>query len=139
VHDYANVYFDAHNPTLSRLRDRNHMLAVVRLSTAILDLPGAFIATKNAACTGVEFHRSPDGLTHLDAALVYAEFWTDPDEAVKREKGYTKCAELLVPDRIDPAHILGAYVASEKGRSAFTAIETRLAAIIKPGLFFGAF
>lgn len=137
VHEFANVYFDAHNPTLSRLRTRNATLTVLRVSPGILDIPGTMIATRNAASGGVEFHPSPAGLAHLDAPRLYAEFWLDPDEEVKREWGHIKCAEVLVPDVIDARHIEGAYVVSDACAGRVRSLCGGLDVVVWPQLFFG--
>lgn len=38
LHDYANVYFDAHNPMLSKVRCRNDSICVLRVKKDILNL-----------------------------------------------------------------------------------------------------
>jgi hypothetical protein len=40
LHEYANTYFDARNPMMSRRRDERHQIAVVRISPDVLDLDG---------------------------------------------------------------------------------------------------
>ena len=138
VHDYANLYFDAHNPALSRRRSLNASLSVLRVSPAVLDIPGTLIASQNAASAGVQFYPSPDGLLLLDRDVVYAEYWTDPDPDIQRERGYVKCAEVLVPDRVDPDFILGAYVRSAERREALRRLAPALEVTSKPRLFFQA-
>ena len=36
LHDYANLYFDAHNPMLSRLRERNDTICILRVGAGVL-------------------------------------------------------------------------------------------------------
>lgn len=135
VHTYANVYFDAHNPTLSRRRDLNDRLAVLRISQAILDMPGTVVATQNAASDGVQFHPSPAGLAHVDHDKVYAEWWTT-DAAIKEEWARIKCAEVLVPDAIPPGYIVGAYASSDAARDALARLAPGLAVMARAGLYF---
>src|SRR5215470_4652905 len=40
LHDYANLYFHARNPMMYKRRARHAELAVLRVSTSILDVPG---------------------------------------------------------------------------------------------------
>jgi hypothetical protein len=44
LHDYANLYFDAHNPMLSKRRDKNDTICVLRIDHAVLDVPGVIAA-----------------------------------------------------------------------------------------------
>jgi len=136
VHAFANVYFDAHNPTLSARRSSNDHLAVLRVSTDILDIPGTFIATQNAASAGVTFIRASRGLAHLDHARVYAEYWLHEDPMTQAEWSYAKCAELLVPDRIPPEQITGAYVCSEDASLRFARLAPGLPTTVRPRLYF---
>ena len=59
LHDYANLYFDAHNPMLSRLRAQNDDICILCVDPTVLDLPGVIIADRNAASDWVRF--SPVG------------------------------------------------------------------------------
>jgi hypothetical protein len=110
VHEYANVYFDARNPMMSKRREQRKELVVIRISPAALDLPGAVIADGNAASDVTRFEVSPQGLEILDEERVYAEWWTDQDIVAHTEKKRQRCAEVLVPDMIPPSYILGYYV-----------------------------
>lgn len=50
LHDYANLYFDAHNPMLSKLRARNDDLCVLRVDAKVLELPEVVVTDRNTAC-----------------------------------------------------------------------------------------
>jgi hypothetical protein len=110
LHDYANLYFDARNPMMYKRKNGVVPLAVVRLHPAVLDLPGAVITDGNAASDNTSFSPSPSGLARLDEERVYAEWWDNPDYWTKVELKRARCAELLVPDRVEPRFILGCYV-----------------------------
>lgn len=64
LHDYANLYFDAHNPMLSRVRERNDTICVLRVDAGVLDLPGVIIADCNASSATFIFSRLLKGLLH---------------------------------------------------------------------------
>src|SRR5882672_6495886 len=49
LHEYANVYFDAHNPMLSKCRQRNNEICVLRVNPTVLDLPSVIVTDRNAA------------------------------------------------------------------------------------------
>ena len=49
LHDYANLYFDAHNPMLSARRSKNNEICVIRIKSDVLDLNDVIVTDKNAA------------------------------------------------------------------------------------------
>lgn len=137
LHDYANLYFDAHNPMLSKRRNKNDMICVLRIDHAVLDVPGVIVADCNAASNYVRFYTVEVGIQALDRDLVFARFWTnasDPFEAMRRKS--IKCAEVLVPDTVTPELLIGAYVANERALCALEALGTQLPVIINDGMFF---
>lgn len=111
LHDYANLYFDAHNPMFSKVRDYNDEICVLRISPEVLDLPEVVITDRNAAADLVAFYPYPDGLEKLDLKLIRATFWLHRDDPLLefRHKSI-KCAEVLVLNCVEPKHIIGAYV-----------------------------
>src|SRR5437762_6087330 len=66
LHDYVNLYFDAHNPMLSRVRDRNNVICILVLSPEILNSPGVVITDQNAASGWGHFYNTLDGLAAID-------------------------------------------------------------------------
>ncbi len=136
LHDYVNLYFDAHNPMLSKRRSQNRDICVLRVDVQLLDLEGVIVADHNAASSYARFYPAADGIAALDKSLVYARYWThqDPVEAMIQKS--IKCAAVLVPDRVDAAFLRGAYVADEKGQAAFAALQSSLAVTINLGMFF---
>ena len=109
LHDYVNLYICARNPMMYRLRFEK--LAVVRVSTGVLDLPGVVITDGNAVSDKyTRFSSSPSGLLQIDKDLVFAESWNDSDQIEKWRKSRAKCAEVLVPDKVETRFILGLYV-----------------------------
>jgi hypothetical protein len=137
LHNYVNLYFDAHNPMLSKRRNQNDAICVLRVDASVLDQPGVIVADRNAASDYVRFYPAAAGIQDLDKALVFARFWTNADgpyEAMRRKS--IKCAEVLVPDSIDPQFLIGAYVANERALRAFEALGTRLPVAINGAMFF---
>ena len=110
LHDYVNLYFDARNPMMFVRKDNHMNLCVLRVSSDVLDLPGVVVADCNASADYVRFAPAPGGLSIVDRGLVFAEYWTDADVVEYWRRKSAKCAEILVPDQIEPRFILGAYV-----------------------------
>lgn len=116
LHDYANVYFDARNPMMYKIRrvKRRTDICVLRISSEILDLDHTVVADQNASTFACRFEPPSVGLDLLDGDLVYARYWNDPDEFEKARKKAIRCAEVLVPHVIPARFIFGAWVSSER-------------------------
>jgi hypothetical protein len=127
LHDYANLYFDAHNPMLSRCRRRNNEICVLRINQNVLDLPNVIITDRNAATDLVRFRRVPEGLERLDSQRLFAQYWTHPGDLYDQDNHKAeKCAEVLVPDRVSVETIIGAYVANRVALASFEGLNTGL-------------
>jgi len=135
LHDYANLYFDAHNPMLSARRDMNDTICVLRIKNDILSLDDVIVTDQNAslACW---FKPVSVGLPLLDKDEVFAEFWVNRSDPMEeyRLKGI-KCAEVLVPVCIKHNYIFAAFVANETALDAFKKTSS-LSVEINRGMFF---
>jgi len=137
LHDYANLYFDAHNPMLSRCRERNDEICVLRVEPVVLDLPGVILTDRNAAADWAGFWPVNDGLRRIDRERVFDRFWLHPDDFLdERSHKAEKCAEVLVPDRVDAQLVTGAYVANQTALTTFQSLGTRSAVRIRGDMFF---
>lgn len=127
LHDYANLYFDAHNPMLSRCRQRNDGICVLRINQSVLDLPNVIVTDRNAATDLVRFRRVAEGLERLDSQRLFARYWTHPNDLYDQDNHKAeKCAEVLVPDRVSADAIMGAYLANRVALASFEALNTDL-------------
>jgi hypothetical protein len=136
LHEYANVYFHARNPMMSRRRDDAHRLCVLRVSVRILEIPGAVITDQNATSKYVRFD-APDKLGLLNLETIFARNWKHPDDQIREWRhSSAKCAEVLVPKRIPPEMIEGAYVCSSAARQSLVDAGFHLPITIDPDMFF---
>lgn len=136
LHEYANVYFHARNPMMSRRRDEAHALCVLRVSTEILKISGAVITDQNAVSKYVKFS-APDRLKFMNLDYVFAANWKHPDDQIEEWRhSSSKCAEALIPKKIPPHYLLGAYVVSDAVRGKLEEIGFALPIDVKPDLFF---
>lgn len=111
LHSYANLFFDAHNPMLSKVRSHNNEICVLKISSEVLSLPGVVITDRNASCNYVGFYPYPDGLTKLNFDMIYATWWLHQDDPRLEELHKNiKGAEVLVPNCVYPQYIVGASV-----------------------------
>ncbi len=136
LHEYVNLYFHARNPMLYVRRSHHIDLCILCVGTQILDLPGVVIADRNASSDYARFAPAPHGLSIVDKETTFAEYWThqDPFEAMRRKSA--KCAEVLVPDRIDPCLIMGAYVSCLEAKTKFEALAVDIPVTVNSYLFF---
>ena len=135
LHEYANLYFDAHNPMLSKCRQQNNGICVLRVDPAVLDMTGVIVTDRNAASDWVGFWPVPDGVARLDSERLFARYWTHTDPYEQMNHKSEKCAEVLVPDRVAAQFMVGAYVANQTALVAFQALNTGLPVQIR-GMFF---
>ncbi len=110
LHQYANLYFHARNPMLHKRLGEANALCVLRVSTEVLTLEGAVITDQNAASDYVRF-LAPSQWPLLAFDDIFAMDWRHPDDQIAywRHKS-CKCAEVLIPHRVEPRFLIGAYV-----------------------------
>lgn len=136
LHEYANVYFHARNPMMSRRRNEAHSLCVLRVSTEILKISGAVITDQNAVSKYVKFS-APDRLKFMNLDYVFAANWKHPDDQIEEWRhSSAKCAEALIPKRIPPDYLLGAYVVNNDARTQLASLGFTLPIDVNADLFF---
>lgn len=141
LHQYANLYFCARNAMLYTITHQNdpcksiqsetsplfpeyaipHQsvipcedLAVIRIAPAVLDRPNVIITEINAAADiEPRWHAVAKGLPKLDAEKIYADSWDHEDPCENRRLKQKMMAEVLVPHKVHPKYISGAYVVSQ--------------------------
>lgn len=136
LHQYANLYFHARNPMMFVRRVLHLDIAVLRVAPAVLDLSKAIIADGNAASGYTGFWPSPDGLARIDRELTFAEDWRDLDQIVYWQKKQAKCAEVLVPGRVDAKYITGVYASCAQSKAAIDALGLPWQVTVNSHMFF---
>ena len=136
LHQYANLYFHARNPMLYKRKDEAADLCVLRVSTAVCDVQGVVLADCNASSDYVRFLH-PSQWNLLDFDDIYAMDWRHPGDppAYYRHRS-RKCAEVLVPHRVEPGRLLGAYVVDQAAAQRLANVGFALPITIDPVLFF---
>jgi len=139
LHDFANLYFNARNPMMFKRQASHEVLAVLSISSEILDAPGIIITDMNASREVARFLEMR-GLAQLDKELIYAKYWNADDRIEKYRRSGAICAEVLVPAAIEPRFIQGIYVSCDEARQS---IQKRLKdhplsanIVVRPYLFF---
>ena len=136
LHQYANLYFHARNPMLFKRQAEASNLCVLRVSRDVLQLEGAVISDQNAASDYVRFlHPRQSNLLDFDA--IYALDWRHPGNppAYYRHSSQ-KCAEVLIPNRVEQRFVTGAYVVDDAAKKRLESLGTGLQATPNHVLFF---
>jgi hypothetical protein len=136
LHEYANLYLDARNPMMYRRKESHATLTVLSIDPSVLDLPGVVVTDRNAAVDFVRWAPAPTGLAIVDEALAYAERWTHENLIEETRRKQAKQAEVLVPERVAPKFIRGAYVSCAAAQDALAALDTGCRIRLRPRLFF---
>lgn len=137
LHDYVPLYINARNPMMFKRKDMHAQLCVLRVSPAVLDLEGVIVTDMNAARGIARFRPAATGLAFVDRELVFADDWRHPGDklAYERHQGIM-CAEVLVPDRVEPGLIVGAYVSCAESQVAFQRLVAEFPVGVNGRLFF---
>jgi ssDNA thymidine ADP-ribosyltransferase, DarT len=136
LHQYANLYFHARNPMLFKRQAEAPNLCVLRVSTRVLELEGTVISDQNAASDYVRFLH-PRQWKLLDFDAIYAMDWRHPgNPAAYYRHSSQKCAEVLVPHRVETQFVTGAYVVDDAARSRLEALGLALPITANRVLFF---
>lgn len=138
LHEYANLYFNARNPMMYKRQNQRRDLCVLAVSQDVLLLEGVVISDGNAASQYTAFWPSPGGLKRLSREMVYARDWTDEDQIRQWRRARCKCAEVLVPDRVPPQYVQGAYVCCARAEISVREAGFQREIRICTDLFFGA-
>ncbi|GAB4297639.1 MAG: hypothetical protein OHK0018_14440 [Erythrobacter tepidarius] len=136
LHQYANLYFHARNPMLHKRLGEADSLCVLRVATQVLALAGTVITDQNAASKYVRF-LAPTQWQLLDWDDIFAMEWTHPGDQIAywRHKS-RKCAEVLVPHRVEARFVTGAYVVDAAAQVRLAALDGTLPIVVNPVLFF---
>jgi ssDNA thymidine ADP-ribosyltransferase, DarT len=136
LHQYANLYFHARNPMMFKRQDEAPSLCILRVSLDVIDVQGVVFSDCNASTDYVRF-LDPSQWTLLNFDDIYAMDWRHQgDQVAYRLHRARKCAEVLVPHRVEPARLLGAYVVDQVAAQRLTNAGFALPIVVDPVLFF---
>jgi len=138
LHQYANLYFDARNPMLYTLMTNgSDDLCILRLDKFLMTSPGVVISDRNAASRYANFWSYSEAMVKLDLDAIYAHYWAnhvDPIELMEHKS--IKCAEVLVPQQVEPKYITGAYVPDTHTKELLTELGFDREIIVNANKFF---
>ena len=138
LHDYANLYFNGRNAMMYSIKQSRGVdgICLLRVDVAVLDLPGTVITDCNAASDHARFSEPTTGLSGIDKDELFSRYWTHSDKAQESRHKSRMCAEVLVPDCVEPSKILGAYVVSSAISASLTIAAPSLNVTVDAAKFF---
>lgn len=136
LHEYVNLYLHARNPMMYVRKDMHHDLAVLRISTEILDTTGAIVTDGNASSQYTAFYPSPAGLQYIDSDKVFAEYWSSDDQIQHWNNKRLRCAELLIPYHLPSEFIFGAYTSGSEAADRVRKTKSTCDVQVNPWFFF---
>ena len=138
LHDYANLYFNGRNSMMSAVvkPGGSDGICLLRVDLNVLDLPDVVITDCNAASNYVRFFDLDVGFQNIDHDEIFSVSWNHSDYFTRTRHGSRMCAEVLVPDRVDPSLILGAYVGSPIAFASLVAVAPSLNVAVDTARFF---
>ncbi|MDR3405764.1 MAG: DUF4433 domain-containing protein [Chthoniobacter sp.] len=136
LHQYANLYFHARNPMLSKRRGEASMLCVLRVSTSVLEISGVVLTDSNASSKFARF-LAPWQWRILHFDHIFSTNWKHPDDQIAEWRhSARKCAEVLVPHQVSSQFLTGAYVVNDSTADRLRALGFELPISVDPDLFF---
>lgn len=137
LHTYANLYVNARNKMMFKIRERHRELCVIRIDRSVLLEPGIVVSDQNAASDRVRFGAGVDGLKRIDREYIFAQYWNHPEDQIESWRhGSAMCCEVLVPDRLPPHFILGVYVSGADSANELRERFPDLDVVVNGNLFF---
>jgi len=101
IHDYVPLYFVRRTPMLWDIKDHPHVC--IRLDLRVVDKPGALFTDGNAASGETHFFDNSIYVDQVPWDVLHRKRWTGSQVRDGRRK---RCAEVLVPYRIESEYIL---------------------------------
>lgn len=136
LHQYANLYFHARNPMLFKRLNEASNLCILRVSLDALSIPGTVITDSNAASDYARF-LDPRQWELINFDDILSESWTHPDDQRRYfQHKSRKCAEVLVPNGVPAALVVGARVIDAAAGERLAADAPLLQITIDPVMFF---
>jgi hypothetical protein len=131
LHDYVPLYFATHTPMqyVISIRDKKlsqHELVFIEVDTKkVLNLPGIFTTDGNAASSETQFFAGNSGLEYIDWKIVNTRECSSPE--YKRKK----CAEVLIPECVEPELFVRICVYSEDMKNILEESNEKISKLIR--------
>lgn len=135
LHKYVNLYFHARNPMLYLRKDER--ICILRINKCLANFDSVVFSDRNAASEYALF-KSQESIDSFDFGKIYAKYWNNDDDIIYFDNKSKKCAEILVPYKIDSTYIIGAYVKNEQDKEELIDKGFAKEIIVNQEMFFGS-
>ena len=136
LHQYANLYFHARNPMLFKRLGEAPSLCVLRISTDVFEKQKVVITDCNAASDYARYF-APGQWQLLNFDDIFAMDWRHPGNPPRfYQHKSRKCAEVLVPNRVESQYLRGAYVIDAGARLRLQQVAFKLPITVSAEMFF---
>ena len=108
IHDYVCLYFSPRNPMLYFHRNRQQDIIFLGVDFDIISEHGAGFTDGNAASYDTQFYWDIAQLNQLKWEILNAPFWGNYPDGKR-----IKCAEVLIPHKIDVQKIIKIFCYTE--------------------------
>ncbi|MEA2736132.1 MAG: hypothetical protein QOE14_2583 [Humisphaera sp.] len=136
LHQYANLYFHARNPMMFKRKGQVDDLCVLRISIDVCNVAGVVFADCNASSKYVRF-LAPSQWSLLPFGDIYSMDWRHPtDQIAQWRHAARKCAEVLVPHRVETRFLIGAYAVDRVAEQKLVVAGFEMPVMTDPELFF---
>lgn len=134
---FANLYFQPRNPMLYRVMNEKtaKKIVIFAVNPSVIDLPGAYITTGNAASRPTDILSPTEGREAITQMwnVIQSEWWREEDGSKRK-----MMAECLIPDRIPPTYLLtiftNSHFAAENVKSLIG--DSAISVVPEPQMFF---
>lgn len=108
IHDYVCLYFSPRNPMLYFHKNRQQDIIFLGVNFHIISNKGAIFTDGNAASHDTQFYGDISQLNELRWEIINDPFWTNYPDGKR-----IKCAEVLIPHKVDVQQILKIFCYTE--------------------------
>jgi hypothetical protein len=137
LHQYANLYFHARNPMMYKRLSEADSICVLRVTTKVLKIEGTVITDQNAAASEYVRFLGPHQWRELSFDDIFSKDWRHPGDAIAYYRHKARmCAEVLVPNRVEPKFIDGIYVVDSAAAKRLAALGCEADISVNRVLFF---
>ncbi len=109
LHRYVCFYFSPRNPMLYALKDIQDKIIFIGVDPQLLLHPSTIFSDGNAASDDTSFYRGTSMLDNLNWNIINAVYWNNYPDGRR-----IKCAEILVPARVDINSIMRIFCYNEE-------------------------
>jgi len=135
LYDYVPFYFSPRNPMLYKRREYQDQIAIIAVDSSIIGKPGVIFSDGNAASERTRFYQDVGNLSKLQWDIINSKYWTNFEDGKR-----IKCAEVLVPRKVNVNLIERIFVYSDEARAKVEEIVRssgqKIIAEVKKGFYF---